>query len=149
MESTQQGIATELLTRTSIQALRKEARRNRGWAQIYHGFRPESLTRPLLLRGARAFAANPAQLFTLCNVFLDSIGVAEGKDQATRFAAAAESGELDEETKALCSLLASADASAWPRFAEDQDKETVEASDEDQDKEPAVASDEDNKVASE
>ena len=122
MEPTQHGIATELLSVTSIQALQKEVRRNRNWARIYHGFRPESLTRPLLLRGARAFVANPAQLYTLCSVFLDSIGVAEGKDQAARFTAAADSDSLDEQDRALCSLLAGADLSTFPRFAEDQEK---------------------------
>lgn len=126
MEPTQQSIAAELLRVTNIQALRKEARRNRGWARIYHGFRAESLTRPLLLRGARTFATNPAELFKLCSVFLDSIGVEAGKDQTARFAEAANSPDLDEETKALCSLLASTDPATLPRFPDAQEQTVPE-----------------------
>jgi hypothetical protein len=101
---------------TSLEALKREARRNRGWASIYRGFRPESLTRPLFLRGARGFAASPAQLFSLCTVFLDSINAPAGKDLALRFAGAANLPDLDDEVKALCTTLAGEDVQALPRF---------------------------------
>ena len=118
MEQSLYGVAAELLRITSVEALRGEARRNRHWASIYAGFRPNSLTRALLLRGATAFAANPAELLRLCNVFLDSIGVAEGKDPAARFAEAGKLSSLDEQAKALCSLLATTDIRSLPRMGD-------------------------------
>lgn len=121
LEQSQYGIAAELLRIASIEALRKEVRNNRRWASIYAGFRANALTRPLFLRGARAFAANSAELLRLCNVFLDSLGVAEGKDPAARFAEAGKLPGLDEQTKALCSSLATTDLRSLPRYADRSD----------------------------
>jgi hypothetical protein len=106
---------------TSVDALRKEARKNRQWASIYPGFRPDSLTRPLLTRGSRAFAANPGQLHRLCEVFLDSVGVADGKDARARFEEAAKLPDLEASTRELCLVLAETDARSLPRFAGEDD----------------------------
>jgi len=121
LDSSLQGIATELLNVTSLDALRKEARRNRRWAAIYAGFRADSLTRPLFVRGAMAFARDPAQLHQLCTVFLDSVDAPAGKDQKARFAEAAKVDGLDEQAKVLCTTLAETDLANLPAVAPQKD----------------------------
>ena len=123
LDSSLQGIATELLNVTGLDALRKEARRNRRWAAIYSGFRADSLTRPLFVRGAMAFARDPAQLHQLCTVFLDSVEAPVGKDQKARFAEAAKLDGLDDRAKTLCTTLAEADLATLPAVAPQQDAE--------------------------
>ncbi len=115
VDLTRQWVAAELLRLTKVESLREEARRNLKWAGIYRGFRPESLSRTLLLRAAPAFAADPAQLRSLGTVFLDSIEAPPGKDLAARFAGAAELSALGEEIKALCSKLSGQDIGSLPR----------------------------------
>lgn len=126
MDQSQIGIAAELLRITSIEALRKEARRNRRWVAIYPGFRADSLTRPQLVRGSSRFVGNAAELYKLCAVFLDSVGVADSKDQRARFAEAAKLSTIDQETKDLCSLLASTDVLSLPRIADEHGETVVE-----------------------
>lgn len=100
-------VAAQLLSAASVPSLRRETRRNREWVAIYRGFRPDSLTRPLFVRGAVAFAASPHRLASLCEVFLDSIGVPKQPSLSGRFAAAAELTELDPQVADVCRQLAS------------------------------------------
>jgi hypothetical protein len=107
-------LASQLLTATSIQILRREVRKNRDWVAIYRGFRPDSLNRPLFVRGAVAFAASPKRLAALCDVFLDSIGASKHASLGERFAAAREIDELDPALRGMCGNLASIDLPTMP-----------------------------------
>ncbi|MSQ23946.1 MAG: hypothetical protein EXR58_05285 [Chloroflexi bacterium] len=90
---------------TLVHILRKEASRNRDWAALYGGFRPDSLTLPLFQRGALAFANSEKRLLNLCAVFLDSLGAPQNPELSARFAAAAAIPDLKEEQRDLCSAL--------------------------------------------
>lgn len=104
---TRHQLATKLLSVTPIQSLRSEVRRNRDWVAIFRGFRPDSLTRPLFVRGAATFAANPNRLASLCELFLDSTGVEKQPSLAERFAAASGLTELDADVRDFCRQLTS------------------------------------------
>lgn len=97
-----QEIAEKLLGTTLLGALQAEARSNREWASVYRGFRPQFLTRAVLLRAATRFAAEDSLLYRLCSVFLDSLGIPKDSNLRRRFTYAAESPNIDEEIRTFC-----------------------------------------------
>ncbi len=107
--ATRQEAAAALLAVTPVQALRKETRRNRDWALVYRGFRAETLTQSLFIRGAREFGANERRLFRLCSVFLDSLGAPEHGGLPERFTKAAALPHVDDNARDLCVSLGGVD----------------------------------------
>jgi hypothetical protein len=59
---TRRDVAHELLRATGIEILRTQVRRKREWGTIYHGFRPQFLTRSIFLRGAPQFITKGIRL---------------------------------------------------------------------------------------
>ncbi len=102
-------LATMLLDTTSMESLRKASRHNRSWASVYRGFRPNSLTRSVFLRGAMAFAHDPALMRSLANAFFDSLGIHAARDMSARWARAAEDTRLSDQVREACTLLTSVD----------------------------------------
>ena len=92
---TRLDVAQALLTATSVGRLRQQARTNLKWRSVYRGFRPDSLSRLSLTRGAPLFAADPVLLSDLCTVFLDELDVEPDADVRSRFSVAAARPDLD------------------------------------------------------
>src|SRR6266545_94262 len=102
-------VARQLLRDIRVESLRKEARFNPEWSEIYTGFRTDSLTRAIFLQYAHVFARKTPLLQTLTEVFLDANGVPTGEGLQARFAIAAGYSDLEEETRSMCRLLAEGD----------------------------------------
>ena len=122
MDSSRLDVAKTLLETVSISDARREARRNQQWARAMHGFRADSLTRPLLVRSARVFAQDPALLRSLSTVFLDGLGAPASSDLRARFAHGAAMEGLPEHVKALCVLLSEQDAADLPLLRAEPEK---------------------------
>jgi tetratricopeptide (TPR) repeat protein len=102
---TRRDVAHELLRVTGIEILRTQVRRKREWAAIYHGFRPQFLTRSIFLRGAPQFSNNVPLLYDLCTVFLDSINAPADPNIRTRFQHIPDEAFVDDSTRHLCEQL--------------------------------------------
>lgn len=99
-------VAQVLLRDAGIDRLRTEARLNRRWSAIFRGFRPDFLTRAILVRYAHAFGRDSTLLSELANVFLDSLGISDEGNIHERFATATELASLSPDTIQICSALA-------------------------------------------
>src|SRR2546423_1458096 len=84
---TRQDIVNHLLQVTKLATIRKEVRHSQAWRAIFRGWRPDSLTRPVLLQlGAPQIARPGAKEFSqLCAVFLDGLGVPPAPNFHDRF----------------------------------------------------------------
>jgi tetratricopeptide (TPR) repeat protein len=105
MEISKQDLAKKLLQTVSIDNLRNETRRNHEWLRVYHGFRPQYLTRAVFLQGASQFGTSVYLLNSLCTVFLDSTGSTPSDDLRQRFAEAAKLTYLEHSIHDLCQYL--------------------------------------------
>ena len=122
MEITKFDVAQLLLKTISIESLRNETRRNQEWSHVYHGFRPQYLTRAIFLQGVGQFCLNPKLLETLCGVFLDNVGSPPGNDLAKRFSAAAEFPHLEMPVRDLCQHLGTNSLADIPTRTETYDQ---------------------------
>src|SRR5438128_10644377 len=106
---TRRDVAHELLRATGIEILRTQVRRKREWTAIYHGFRPQFLTRSIFLRGALQFSNNVPLLYDLCTVFLDSVNAPADPNIRTRFRHIPDEEFVDDSTRHLCEQLSIVD----------------------------------------
>ena len=99
-------VAVELIKATRQQDLRQAAMRNKGWAKVFRGFRPQAVSKELVLGRASEFAAVPQLLRELAEAFLKSAGVSEDGRLEERLALAADRTDLPEAVRAVCRQLA-------------------------------------------
>jgi tetratricopeptide (TPR) repeat protein len=102
---TRKYAAQQLLRGAAIERLRNEVRRSRAWRAMFRGFRPESLTRAIVIRYGHAFARDPALLTDLCRIFLDSRGAPQEGNLLDRFSAACKQADMPEEIRSVCATL--------------------------------------------
>jgi hypothetical protein len=112
-------LAERLLTLTKLGELKERAKHDREWGRVYHGFRPDHLTRPEFQRGAPEFARHLPLLESLCNAFLDGLGVEKDPKLATRLAGASGTDltTAAEGSAALLQELTATELAALPAHA--------------------------------
>lgn len=112
MESPQISAAAVagLLRAAGINALRREAARNKAWAKLLRGFRPQVVTLEQLAARAGDIAGSPALLRDVALVFLRSAGIPDSGPLSARLGMAAGRDDLPEDVRSVCALLAGAEA---------------------------------------
>ena len=78
-EVTRYEVAEQLLRSVGIQAFRRAFRKQQHWARIFPGYRPDSLTRSIVVDRPGGFARDVDRLNELLDVYLDDLGVPMGK----------------------------------------------------------------------
>ena len=120
-------VASELIHATRQEELRRAAMRNKGWAKLLRGFRPQSVTKDLLITRAAEIAAAPGLLKDLAEAFLKSSGVPEGGSLTERLAAAAGHTDLPEGLRLACRQLAGVELPEDPPASPDGGTPPAEA----------------------
>ncbi len=111
-ERSSEEMAAALLRSTSLEALRREVERSKGWAKVFGGFRPQSLTRPMVVGRSTAFARDAALMRSLVALYLKSIGIPEQGSLVERLVVASARPDLPEEVRETCAQLAHATTTA-------------------------------------
>ena len=114
MESPQISAAAvaALLRAAGINALRREAARNKAWAKLLRGCRPQVITLEQLAARAGDIAGSPALLRDVALVFLRSAGIPDAGPLSTRLGIAGGRDDLPEDVRSACALLAGAEDAA-------------------------------------
>ena len=94
-----------LLGSARISDLQRRVKADHDWAIVFHGFRPQTLTRSTLTRFAPVFARSPRLHSPLQHLLLDGLAIPAGEDLSTRWKRAVENQALPGELAGLGELL--------------------------------------------
>lgn len=123
MDLNRRDVARLLLELVPVSSLRKVVRHSRRWQSIFHGFRPDYLTRIDFVRAAEPVSRDPRMLEALGEVYLDSLGIPTDSDTKNRFMIALNGKNLQDNARRVCLQLSTATIWDLP-----EEKESIAAS---------------------
>lgn len=106
---TRDRVAHEVLAFIAIRAISRATRTRKEWSGLIAGFRPDTLSRSVLVGLAPRFASNAARLSELLTVLVDDLGV-EGTSLSARLRAASELTRLPEPLRHVLRDLSEVDS---------------------------------------
>ena len=123
-----------LLRSGRIETFQRKVRTSSAWAEVYRGFRPQTLTRSTIVRFAPVFAKTVALQRSLQQHVLDNLGISPNEDLQSRWSLLAAGDVAQTELLSLASILSAiqlgdlpeqATAADEPPFTDDRASEEL------------------------